>query len=95
MARILNGIDVLPRAFEKVVGTRSMALLTGSAAVDNSGCPVYQIVRCLAGKRLRSIWSLQHGFFVDKQDNMVLSPSQPWPEMDLTVRSLYGKRLAS
>jgi uncharacterized protein YbbC (DUF1343 family) len=93
VARIVNGIDILPQAFEKIVGARSFALVTGSAAVDGCGRPVYQVVRQLAGKRLRAIWSLQHGFFIDKQDNMVLSPSQAWPELDLTVRSLYGKNL--
>ena len=93
MVKILNGIDVLPRAFKKIIGDRRLALLTGSAAVNAGGRPVYEIVRQLAGKRLRAIWSLQHGFFVDKQDNMVLSPSQSWPDLDLTIRSLYGESL--
>lgn len=93
MAKILNGIDVLPREFEKIVGDRSLALVTGSATVNSSGNPVYQVVRRLAGKGLRAIWSLQHGFFVDKQDNMILSQSQAWPELALPIRSLYGQRL--
>jgi uncharacterized protein YbbC (DUF1343 family) len=93
VAKILNGIDALPRAFEKTVGNRSLALVTGSATVDAGGRPVYQVIRQLAGKNLRAIWSLQHGFFVDKQDNMILSPSQDCTELDLPVRSLYGKSL--
>jgi uncharacterized protein YbbC (DUF1343 family) len=90
---ILNGIDVLSQAFEKIVGDRSFALVTGSATIDGNGRPVYGTVRQLAGKRLRAIWSLQHGFFIDKQDNMVLSPSQAWPELALPIRSLYGESL--
>ena len=93
VARILNGIDALPQTFKKIVGCKSVALITGSATVDASGRPVYQVVRQLAGKGLRAIWSLQHGFFVDRQDNMVLSPSHDWPEMSLPVRSLYGESL--
>ena len=93
MARIVNGIDVLPQTFAKLIGARSLALVTGSAAIDACGRPVYQVVRRLAGKNLRAIWSLQHGFFVDKQDNMILSPSHAWPELQLAVRSLYGERL--
>jgi uncharacterized protein YbbC (DUF1343 family) len=93
VARILNGIDVLPRAFKKIVGGRRLALLTGSANANAGGRPVYEVVRQLAGERLQAIWSLQHGFFVDKQDNMVLSPSLAWPELGLTIRSLYGESL--
>jgi uncharacterized protein YbbC (DUF1343 family) len=93
VAKILNGIDILPRAFAKIIGDRPLALVTGSATVDAGGRPVYQAVRQLAGKRLRAIWSLQHGFFVDKQDNMILSPSQHWPELALPIRSLYGQDL--
>jgi uncharacterized protein YbbC (DUF1343 family) len=93
VAKVLSGIDVLPQAFKKTIGDRRLALLTGSASVDAGGRPVYEIVRQLAGRRLRSIWSLQHGFFIDKQDNMVLSASQAWPELKLTIRSLYGESL--
>jgi uncharacterized protein YbbC (DUF1343 family) len=93
VVKILNGIDVLPQAFKKIIGNRCLALVTGSATVNAGGRPVYEIMRQLAGKRLRAIWSLQHGFFVDKQDNMILSQSHVWPELELTVRSLYGKRL--
>jgi uncharacterized protein YbbC (DUF1343 family) len=93
VAKTLNGIDVLPLSFKKIVGNRSFALVSGSATVGADGRPVYETVRRLAGERLRAIWSLQHGFFVDRQDNMVLSPSHAWPEMSLAVRSLYGKSL--
>jgi uncharacterized protein YbbC (DUF1343 family) len=93
VVKILNGIDALPQAFKKIIGNRCLALVTGSAAVDAGGRPVFEVVRQLAGKRLRAIWSLQHGFFVDKQDNMVLSPSHAWPELALSVRSLYGECL--
>ena len=93
MAKILNGIDILPGLFKKVISDRSFVLLTGSANIDSRGRPVYEVVKGLAGKRLRAVWSLQHGFFVDKQDNMILSPSHVWPELELTIRSLYGQRL--
>jgi len=93
VVKVLNGIDVLPQAFEKIIGNRCLALITGSASANASGRPVYEVVRQLAGERLRSIWSLQHGFFVDKQDNMILSPSHIWKELELTIRSLYGKCL--
>jgi len=93
LARALNGIDILPQVYKKVVGGRNMALVTGSANIDGSGHPVYEVARHLAGDSLKAIWSLQHGFFIDKQDNMVPSPSFFWSTGGVEVRSLYGKKL--
>ncbi len=90
---ILNGVDVLPGVYGKIVGRRNIALVTGSANIDSAGRPTYEVVRRLAGRRLKALWSLQHGFFVDKQDNMVPSPSFHWSLTDVEVRSLYGERL--
>lgn len=93
MATILNGIDILPGVYKAVVGDRAVGLITGSANFDRCGRPVFEVVQRLAGRRLKAIWSLQHGFFIDKQDNMVPSPSFFWAERGLEVRSLYGERL--
>lgn len=93
MAKALNGIDILPQVFKKVVGNRPFALITGSANIDGDERPVYEVARRLAGGRLKAIWSLQHGFFVDKQDNMVLAPSFFWSAWGVEVRSLYRDKL--
>lgn len=93
MTRIASGIDLYSRACEQVIGRRSFALVTGSASVDSAGRPTHDVVRRLAGEQLKAIWSLQHGFFADKQDNMVLSPSFHWRRAGVPVRSLYGESL--
>jgi len=93
VAKVLNGIDILPGVYKKIVGDRTIGLITGSATIDRSGRPVVDVVMRLAGKRLAAVWSLQHGFFSDKQDNMVPSPSFFWAERGLHVRSLYGEKL--
>jgi len=93
LVNILNGIDILPRVYKKIVGGRNMALVTGSANIDGSGHPVYEVVQRLASGSLKAIWSLQHGFFIDKQDNMVPSPSFFWSAGGVEVRSLYGEKL--
>ncbi|MCU0235983.1 MAG: DUF1343 domain-containing protein [Acidobacteria bacterium] len=90
---IRNGIDILPAVYGKLVGRRNIALVTGSANIDAAGRPVHEVVGRLAGNRLKAIWSLQHGFFIDKQDNMVLSPSFFWSARGAEVRSLYGEKL--
>jgi uncharacterized protein YbbC (DUF1343 family) len=88
-----NGIDLLPQAYGKIAGGRNVALVTGSANIDSRGRPSYEVVQRLAGGRLKAIWSLQHGFFIDRQDNMVLSPSFFWSARGVEVRSLYGEKL--
>lgn len=93
MTKVAGGIDLFPRVCEQRIGRRSFALVTGSANSDSAGRPTHDVVRRLAGKRLKAVWSLQHGFFADKQDNMVLSPSFHWRRAGVPVRSLYGKGL--
>jgi uncharacterized protein YbbC (DUF1343 family) len=88
-----NGIDLLPQVYKKLIGGRNMALVTGSANINAGGQPVYQVLQHLAAGSLKAIWSLQHGFFIDKQDNMIPSPSFFWSAEGVAVRSLYGEKL--
>jgi len=90
---IKRGVDVLRENPEAVLKGRNIAHISGSANIDGAGVPVFHVVKKLAGKKLKAIWSLQHGFFVDKQDNMILSGSFLWQDFDLKVKSLYGKNL--
>lgn len=87
-----SGIDVFKENSEKILKKRNIVLITGSSNIDSDGIPVYRVVKKSAGKQLKAIWSLQHGFFVDKQDNMVLSDSFHWKEFDIEIKSLYGKK---
>lgn len=69
------------------------ALICAASAVDSLGRPVFRLVHDLLGPRLKAIWSLQHGFFNDKQDNMILSDSFVHPQLGIPVLSLYGENL--
>ncbi len=88
-----SGIDIFKEQYDRILKKRNIVLITGSTNVDATGVPVYQTVKKLAGPRLKAIWSLQHGFFVDKQDNMVLSDSFYWKELEIEIKSLYGEKL--
>ena len=90
---IATGIDILRENPARILPDRNLALITGASVIDSTGKPVYQVVKELFGPRLKAIWSLQHGFFVDKQDNMILSPSFYWTELGLEIKSLYGEHL--
>jgi len=91
--RVKTGIDVFKEDADSILKGRNIVLITGSSNVDSEGEPVYRVVKKAAGKRLKAIWSLQHGFFIDKQDNMVLSDSFYWKDLDIEVKSLYGENL--
>lgn len=86
------GIDVFKEKTDIILKNRNFILITGSSNVDGNGVPVYKTIKKCAGDRLKGIWSLQHGFFIDKQDNMILSDSFYWKEMALEVKSLYGEK---
>ncbi len=88
-----TGIDVFKEDADSLLKKRNSVLITGSSNVNSDGEPVYRVVKKEAGKRLKALWSLQHGFFIDKQDNMVLSDSFYWKDLDIEVRSLYGESL--
>jgi uncharacterized protein YbbC (DUF1343 family) len=91
--KVLNGIDLLLDDSEEFIKNRPFALITGSSMVDGAGTPLYLSLKESQAEFFKAIWSLQHGFFVDKQDNMILSESFTWDRMKLEVRSLYGDRL--
>ncbi len=90
---IINGVDKIEESFSLNLKKKKIALITGSSNADSSGQPVFKKIKELAGENLKSIWSLQHGFFIDKQDNMIFSEPFYWEELDIDVRSLYGATL--
>ncbi len=69
------------------------ALICASSAVDKRGLPVFQLIHDQLGPGLKSLWSLQHGFFNDRQDNMIVSPSFVHPQLQIPVLSLYADHL--
>lgn len=92
-ARTLCGVDHLETDARAVLKNRRVALVTAAVQVNVRNEPVVDVVSRAAGGQLAALWSLQHGFFSDRQDNMVLSESFTHPRLGIPVRSLYGKQL--
>ena len=68
-----------------------VGLLSHPAAVDRR---FNSSVRCLGwvlGPRLKALFGPQHGFWGDKQDNMIESPETAHPVSGLKIHSLYGE----
>jgi len=68
-----------------------LGLLCNPASVDRN----FRHARNLINKRfpgqLKALYSPQHGFFAEKQDNMIESKDMIDPELNIPVFSLYGE----
>ncbi|MCD6430599.1 MAG: DUF1343 domain-containing protein [Deltaproteobacteria bacterium] len=66
------------------------AFLTHQAAVDNHGVTSLERIRRGFPDLVQSVWSPQHGFYGDRQANMIASKDFSDPLSGLPVYSLYG-----
>jgi uncharacterized protein YbbC (DUF1343 family) len=70
-----------------------LGLLCNQATVGLDWQPLWQILARHFPKNLRALFSPQHGFWGEKQDNMVASADALEPRTGLPVFSLYGNHL--
>lgn len=68
-----------------------VGLLTHPPAVDRGFIPGYLGLAKFFGPRLKALFGPQHGFWGDKQDNMIESPDADHPLTGTPVYSLYGR----
>lgn len=87
------GITVLledQRLIRHLKGKR-IALLSNEAATDLRGRTTLSLLRQMAGLQVTCAFGPQHGFFVEKQDNMIESDHMIHPDLKIPVFSLYGE----
>ena len=68
------------------------AFLTHQAAVDNRGITSLERIRRAFPGLVQAVWSPQHGFYGDRQANMIASKDFSDPLSGLPVYSLYGEQ---
>ena len=73
------------------VGCRA-AFLTHQAAVDSRGITSLERIRRAFPELVQAVWSPQHGFYGDRQANMIASKDFSDPLSGLPVYSLYGEQ---
>ena len=66
------------------------AFLTHQAAVDSHGVTSLERIRRVFPDLVQAVWSPQHGFYGDRQANMIASQDFSDPLSGLPVYSLYG-----
>lgn len=86
-----TGIDVLMRNNFKILRGRQIALCTSHSVCDSRLVPVVSIFMQQKICRLKAIFSPEHGFFADLQDQ---KPSRDRRLGSIPVYSQYGPRLA-
>ncbi|MDR1397481.1 MAG: DUF1343 domain-containing protein [Desulfarculales bacterium] len=69
-----------------------LGLLCNPAAVDRKLNFALDLIRAAFPGRLKAVFGPQHGFFAEKQDNMIESEDSLHPLYRLPVYSLYGAR---
>ena len=89
---IRTGLDNLIASSPKWLAGKRLGLLCNQASVGHG----YRHARMLLSERfpgqLTAIYAPQHGFFGEKQDNMIESDHLTDPMLHIPVFSLYGKQ---
>jgi len=91
MARVTSGLEQLiadPPAWLKGLRT---ALLCNPASIDGNFRHAGALIRQELPGQLTALFSPQHGYFAEKQDNMVESTDSREPETKLPIYSLYSQ----
>ena len=90
---VLSGLEVFLQDPPAWAAQASLGLLCHPPSVDRAYRPAPELVTRRFPGRLRLLFSPQHGFRGEKQDNMVSSPEFEDPLFGIPVVSLYGPRL--
>lgn len=91
MRRVTSGLEQLITAPPESLKGRRIGLLCNPAAVDGNYRHARELIRGAFPGQLTAILSPQHGFFAEKQDNMIESDDIRDPETGLPVFSLYSR----
>ncbi len=87
---VKTGLDQIRTALPASLKEGRIGLLGHPASVDRRLLPTRRILQTLCAGRLTALFSPQHGFFGEQQDNMVESPHGEDPEWHIPIFSLYS-----
>lgn len=93
MSDVISGLEVFLQEPPAWAAKASLGLLCHPPSVDRGLRSAPELVARRFPGQLRALFSPQHGFRGDKQDNMVSSPDFEDPLLRVPVVSLYGPRL--
>ena len=88
---VSTGLETLKTNKPIQFHTKKLGLLANPASVDKNFNHASRIINNLFPGQLKALFSPQHGFYADKQDNMIESDHGVEPELNIPVFSLYSK----
>ena len=91
MPPIKTGLEILASDPPAKLRKARLGLLCNPASLLTDFTPAADAVAAALPGCLRCLFSPQHGFFADKQDNMVESGHGRHPELGIKIYSLYGE----
>jgi uncharacterized protein YbbC (DUF1343 family) len=90
---VKTGIDVLQKNLPDFMKNKTVALLANPASVNKNLIHSKTIISEIFKDKLTAIFSPQHGFYAEKQDNMIFSDHLYDPVLNIPVYSLYNENL--
>ena len=91
MNRIQTGLERLFEAPPNYIENKRLGLLCNPASVDRNFVHARIRIDHRFPGQLKALFSPQHGFFAEKQDNMITSDDLIDPSLKIPIFSLYGK----
>ncbi len=91
MITVQTGLEQLIAEPQRWIGDERIGLLCNPASVDRQVTHARTLLHQAFPRKLKALYSPQHGFFAEKQDNMIESQDMLDPELQIPVFSLYGQ----
>jgi uncharacterized protein YbbC (DUF1343 family) len=91
MVKVIIGLERIKTIPVSGIKGKRIGLLCNPASVDNQYRHASRILHDLFPGQLTALFAPQHGFFAEKQDNMIESENFQDPELHIPIFSLYGR----
>jgi len=91
MEKVKTGLEKLIESPPEWLNGKKIGLLCNPASIDSQFRHASQLINRIFQEQLTALYSPQHGFHAEKQDNMIESGSFNDQALNITVYSLYGK----
>ena len=88
--QVIAGLEVFLKKPPADLKNKRLGLLANPASVDRQYHHAVHLIRDRFKDQLTALFSPQHGFYAEKQDNMVESSHFTEPELKIPVFSLYS-----
>ena len=91
MTSVQTGLERFLESPPEWVDNARLGLLCNAASVDRKLNHARKLIQRRFPDKLTALYCPQHGFFAEKQDNMIESADMIDPDLNIPAYSLYGK----